>query len=339
MSDTIRVGILGGGWPGLMHARGYQEAGGYQLLAVADLIPARRQKLMAEAQLQREYAQAQELIDDPGIDAISICLPNDLHMDMALAALRAGKHVLCETPPALGAAQAARMAKAAQKAGKVLLYGFQRRFGPHAQAAYQALAKGFVGTAYHARSAWTRTRAIPQGTGWFSQKEKSGGGALMDLGMHMLDLAWYLLGQPRPLSVYAAIQRRLGGAASEVEDFGSALLRFEEDKSLELSASWALNQPPGQNGAVCRVHGTEGSVDVYTPEGAVLYRHFTSDTDCKRHPLKPPKLVNHAALMRHFRQCILGKCPPLIGPEQGATLMRMMDGIYRSAHSGKSVTL
>src|SRR5512140_2547334 len=102
MAETIKVGIVGGGWPGAAHARGYLAAGGFRLVAVADLIPERRKKLMAEFQVPREYADAMDLVADREIDAVSICLPNDLHAPIAKAALKAGKHVLCETPPATG---------------------------------------------------------------------------------------------------------------------------------------------------------------------------------------------------------------------------------------------
>src|SRR4051812_9123009 len=125
-----------------------------------------------------------------------------------MGALGGGKHVLCEKPPATSAAEARRMDAAAKKNGRVLLYSLQRRFGPHEQAAKAAVAKGYVGDVYHARAAWTRTRGTPLGTGWYTQKEKSGGGALMDVGFHMLDLGWHLLGQPRPISAFGAAHSR-----------------------------------------------------------------------------------------------------------------------------------
>ena len=153
----------------------------------------------------REVADYAELIKDPNIDAISICLPNHLHLPAATAALRAKKHVICETPPALNAHEAKRIAAAAGKSGKVLLYAAQRRFGGGEQAARQAVEKGYAGEVYHARATWMRTRGIPvgsapvapgsppgTGSGWYADRSKSGGGAVMDLGVQMLDLA------PRP---------------------------------------------------------------------------------------------------------------------------------------------
>jgi predicted dehydrogenase len=345
MADIVRVGIAGAGWPGKAHARGYLTSGGYKLVAVADLIPSRRKEMTEQFRIGKEYATCEELIADPEIDAVSLCLPTHLHADVAVAALRKGKHVVCERPPAVTAAQARRIAAAAEKNHRQVLFAFQRRFGGPETAAKQAIAKGYAGNVYHARAVWTRTRAVPIGTGWFTDKEKSGGGALMDLGSAMLDLAWHLLGEPKPASVFAVTHRRLGGLIPEgqkfdVEEAATALLRFENGASLELTASWALNQSPVQNGVVCRIHGTEGAVDVYTSTGAVMHRGFDATTGkSKETPLKLPKLTGHAALMRHFRECILGKAAPAPGPNQAIALMQMLEATYKSAQSGKSVQL
>jgi predicted dehydrogenase len=344
MSQQTRIGIIGAGWPGAAHARGYQEAGGFKLLAVADLIPARRQKLMADFGVAKEYASAADLLADRDIDAVSVCLPNHLHAPVAIEAMRAGKHVLCEKPPALSAKEAGQMARTAERNNRVLLFGLQRRYGPHAQAARQAIAKGYAGDVYHARTVWTRTRGIPQGTGWFTQKEKSGGGAMIDIGVHMLDLAWFLLGQPKPSSVFAVTHRKFGspapeGSAFDVDDAAFALVRFEGGRSIELATSWAINQPPSQNGAVCRIYGDRGAVEVYGASGPTLYSGFEPDGKFKEHPLKPPRLVGHAALMRHFRQCIAGDATPSPGGADGIAIMEMIEGIYRSADSGRSVSL
>src|SRR5258708_31958041 len=117
MAQSIRVGILGAGWPGTRHAEGYRAAGGFQLVAVADLIPSRRQALMQQFGITREVADADELVKDPEIDAVSICLPNHLHAPIAMAALKAGKHVVCEMPPCLDAAEAKKLSAAATKSG------------------------------------------------------------------------------------------------------------------------------------------------------------------------------------------------------------------------------
>lgn len=352
MAQAIRVAILGAGRPGLRHAEGFKAAGGFQVAAVADLIPQRRKAMMETFGATKEVADALEVMSDASIDAVSICLPNHLHLPVALAAFKAKKHVVCETPPALSPSEAKKLAGAAAKAGKVLLYAAQRRFGANEQAARQALEKGYAGDVYYARAAWTRTRAIPAGAapagasvgggGWYTEKSKSGGGALMDLGVQMLDLAWDLLGQPRPQTVFATTSDcfksiRSSDAPADVEDTVLAMMTFEGEKTLELSAAWAINQPPQQNGTVCRLHGTEGAVDVYTRQGPVLYRNFSATGEAKQTLMKLPKLVQYPAMMRHFRDCIQGKASPIVAGETGLALMQMIEAIYKSAATGKSV--
>jgi len=388
---AIRVAILGAGRPGVRHAEGFKAAGGFEIAAVADLIPQRRKTIMDAFGVKKEVADALEVLSDASIDAVSICLPNHLHLPVALASLKAKKHVICETPPTLSAGEARKLLTAAAKYGRTVLFAAQRRFGGAEQAAKQAVDKGYVGDTYHARAAWMRTRGIPvgsgeEGVGWYFDRSKSGGGVILDLGVQMLDLAHDLLGRPRPVSVFATTSDHFhpagktaapavtaapepagdgpasdaagdeglessdadadasttaGAAAgpSGVEDTFFALMKFEGGKTLELSSSWAINQPPTQNGTLCRVHGTEGAIDVYTRQGPVLHRKFSQRGDSKETPLKTPKITHYHAMMRHFRECIQGKAQPLIGPDAGVLLMSMVDAIYKSAATGKSVEM
>jgi predicted dehydrogenase len=249
--------------------------------------------------------------------------------------------------------------------------------GPSEQAAAAAIAKGYIGEPYHVRASWTRTRGVPVGTGWFLDAERSGGGAMIDLGTHMADLAWHLLGQPKPVSVFAAMQRRLGAAdaaaesaprrpepsksaaAADAADGGTssqadaaepddqrlvdesavAIIRCEGGQTIELAAAWAINQPPQQNGSICRVHGNLGAIEVYSPKGAMLYRNFGPKTEPRATELRPPALTHHAALLRHFRRCIQDEATPNPGAAEGVALMEMIDAMYKSARTGRSVSL
>jgi predicted dehydrogenase len=342
--STTKIGIIGGGWPGIAHARGYREAGGFVIAAVADLIPDRREKLAQDSPKATQYADAMELVRDPQVEAVSICLPTFLHLPIALAALKAGKHVMLETPPGLSVREAKQLAAAAAKRGKVLSYAFQRRFVGAEMAAKQAIEKDYAGEPIHARATVMRTRGIPVGTGWYGDKSKAGGGALIDLGIHMLDSGWHFLGQPKPVSVFAIIHQKFKDLSPSpetytVEDSAFALIKFEGGKSLELAVSWAINQSPSQNGTTCRVYGSSGAVEVYTPAGPVLFRSFDAKGVAKETPLKQPKVAGHAAMMRQFRECILGKASPAVGAEQGILLMQMIEAMYHSAETGKSVSL
>lgn len=342
VARNAKVGIIGAGWPGNAHAQGYAAAGGYELYAVADLIPQRRGELAKQFSLKQQYATAEELIGDKLVDVVSVCVPNNLHAAMVVAALKAGKHVVCETPPAVSAAEVRKMGTAAEKAGKALLFSMQRRFGGCEQTARQAVAKGLLGEVYHVRAAWMRTRGIPSGTGWYTSAEQAGGGAMSDLGLQMLDVGWDLMGNPKPMSVFASTHNRINprvDAKFEVEEAGSALIRFENGSSMELASAWAINQPPQQRGAVCRVSGTQGALEVYSDSGALLYRDFDAAGNCRAVALKGPKMTHHGAMMRHLKECMLGKTQPQIGALRAAALMEILQAIYKSAESGRSVNV
>ena len=342
MGRIAKVGIIGAGWPGIAHAQGYVAAGGYEVYAVADLIPQRRSELAKGFSPKQQYTSAEELIADKLVDVVSVCVPNNLHAHLVKSALKAGKHVICETPPAVSVGEVRQMGAAAAKAGKVLLFSMQRRFGGCEQTARQAVAKGLLGEVYHVRAAWMRTRGIPSGTGWYTNAQQSGGGVMSDLGLQMLDVAWDLMGSPKPVSVFAVSHNRLNPRVEgqfEVEEAGNALIRFDNGSSMELASAWAINQPPQQQGAVCRVSGTQGALEVYSDAGALLYRDFDGAGNCRAVPLKGPEMTHHGALMRHLKECMLGKTQPQVGAPRAAALMEILHAIYKSAENGRSVNL
>ena len=340
MAKATKVGIIGGGWPGLAHARGYRDAGGFAVTAVVDPIPDREQALLKEAPHAKPFADARELLTVGDVDAVSICVPTHLRADIVKLALKTGRHVMVETPPAATVRDAKSYASSAEKYKRILAYALQRRFGGAEMAATQAIEKGYAGTPYHVRASWMRTRGIPVGTGWYTDREKAGGGALIDVGLPVLDLAWTLLGRPSAESVFAVAHARLDATPeANAEEFAVALIKFEGGATLELSSSWAINQPPSQNGVTCRVNGTDGAVDVYTPAGPVLHHKFDGAGKSKATPLKLPRVSGHAALMRQFRDAIVNGTPPSADATQGVQLMQMIEALYKSAATGKSVAM
>ena len=116
-------------------------------------------------------------------------------------------------------------------------------------------------------------------------------------------------------------------------------MRFEGDKSLELDVTWAINQPPRRQGTVCRLHADQGAIEVYTPHGPVLYRKFGAKGEANEAPLKTPKVIGYHAMMRNFRACIAGTSKPVFSAGDGVALMQMIEAIYKSAASGKSVEI
>lgn len=352
MAETMRVGILGAGGAGVAHARGYVQAGGFRLESVCDLVPSRVATFTKEFSGAREAESIEAILKDPGIDVVSICLPTDLHALWAVKALRAGKHVVVDTPPAMDVKGMRAMIRAAEKsAGKtsdkskpgtprVLLPAFQRHYGGHEMAARQAIEKGYIGTPVSARATWFRPMGVPQGartaaesTGWYTDPARSGGGALMDLGIQILDVAWGLLGYAKPESVMAIEQRGLTKLA--VEEGATLLVRLERGKSLELAVAWAVHLPPAQYGVGCRVSGDHGAVEVYTAQGPVLYRGEPGKP--KVTALKGPKVTHYPAVMRHLKSLAASTPEEALVPANRAlTLMQILDAGYRSIRNGKS---
>lgn len=336
MSQAVRLGIIGAGASGRAHATGAQAAGGYKLIGAADLIPDRL-KAMGEPPLKIAtlVEQAERLATDPTMDAVCICLPTHLHAPVALAALKTKKHVLIELPPGPNSKDAKAIAKAAEKAGRVVLYSSVRRFGAAEQSARQAIEKGYAGKLYHARATFLRTRGVPRGTGWYQDATKSGGGAIVDLATPLVDLLIHFFHPAKPRHGYAVAHATL--TKLPVEESASILLRFDDGSSAEIACAWAMNQPPSQAGATLRLFGDAGAIDVYTPRGPILHRGFDDRGQSKASPMKQPKLAGHAAMMRHFRDCIINGAQPLVGPQEGVELMQTIEAIYKSVTTGKAV--
>lgn len=335
MSQGMRLGIVGAGPTGKAHAAAAKQAG-FRLISAADRIPDRLGALSAEFKLARSVSDAEELVHDPDLDAVSLCLPTHLHTPIAISALRAGKHVLIEMPPATTSRDAKAIARTAEKTGKIVLYAAVRRFGSAEQSAKQAIDKGYAGKIYHARATWLRTRGVPKGTGWYSDKSLSGGGAGVDLGLPMIDLLTHLIGSD---VTHVSAVSHCCVTGLPVEEFVHGLLRFESGASAEVSVSWAMNQIPSQAGTTCRIHAQRAALDIYTPQGPVIYRGFENAGQGKPTPMKQPRVAGYPALFRHFKECIQGKTQPLVGAEAGVKLMQLAEALYRSIETGKTIEI
>ena len=204
MTRKLRVGIIGAGWPGQQHARAVQ-AGKRAIVQACGEQNAERAAEFAKAFAPKTvYADYADLLGDPEVDAVVICLPNYLHFPAALTALAAGKHVLCEKPPTMNSAEMKVLQQEAEKRGLIYFFSRQFRFTPAMRTAHELISREALGSIYFAEAVWVRSRGIPLGLGgWFTEKKRSGGGALIDLGIHALDSAWFLMGTPRPVSVTA----------------------------------------------------------------------------------------------------------------------------------------
>ena len=340
----LKMGVIGLGM-GRGHARGYHSHPQADLVAICDPDEARLGEVQAELDVARTYTDAEAMFRAEDLDGVSIAVPNKFHAPLTIAALRRGLHVLCEKPMAMTVKEAERMNAAAQKAGRNLMINFSFRFTEASYALKRQVDANVVGDIYFGRSVWHRRRGMPRFGGWFGIKEFSGGGPLIDLGVHRLDLALWLMGYPDPVAVSGSTYNRIAGPLSkregkafDVEDLACGLVKFANGATLILEASWALNQQEREHmttnlygdrgGLVHRnVHGGyDFTAEIFTDEGGDQYTRKldwrTGTTPSSYH---------------EFVDSIIDERPPLATGEQGLKVMKILEGIYKSAESGREV--
>ena len=344
MARKLRMGGVGLGM-GRAHINGYLSHPDAELAALCDVDEARLGAAAAEFGVPATYADTAEMFKEGGLDAVSIAVPNKLHAPLTVAALKAGLHVLCEKPPAMTVKESQRMQATAEKAGKNLMINFSFRFNDMSYALKQQVEAGVVGDIYFGRSVWHRRRGAPKMGGWFGIKEWSGGGPLIDLGVHRLDLALWLMGYPEPVSVsgstYDEIVPKLARKERkqyDVEDLAVGLVKFANGASLVLEASWALHINENEH-MVTSLYGDKGGLvqknvgggygfeaEVYTEEGG---NFFSKKLD--------RRLIKAPSAYHEFVDSVRDGRPPLATGEEGVKVMKILEGIYKSAATGKEV--
>lgn len=343
-SKPVDVAVIGLGM-GRHHAHRFHDIRGSRLVALVDADPGRLDEFRGRFGVQRCYRSAEELFADGGVDAVSVALPNDLHSPVSLAALRAGCHVLVEKPMAMNAREAWRMNDEARDRGRVLMVHFNQRFDSHSQYFRRLVERGDLGDIYFARTGWRRALGIPGG--WFSQKTRSGGGPLIDLGVHMLDVTRWIMGNPAAAAVSARTSGALGravsapaGRAFDVEDFACAMIRFDTGAVLDLEVTWALNTAD-REGLWIEIYGTRGSV-VFRTGFQYDHPHLAVVRLKGGHPTpleKIPALPKPQSPQDHFIRAIRNGRPAPASGREGAEIMEILDAIYRSAAAGREVVV
>jgi predicted dehydrogenase len=344
----LRVGVIGLGMGGA-HAVNYKKHPGVELVALADLDEVRLKKRAGEFGVSACYTDAGDMLAKEGLDLVSIATPNALHKPLTFQALKAGCHVLCEKPMAMNAGEAREMIKAAKQAKRRLMINFSTRFNPAAWAMKKEVDSGNVGDIYFSRTVWLRRRGMPGFGGWFGQKKLAGGGPLIDLGVHRLDLALWLMGYPKPVWVMGSTYDHLASAIAkeqgksfDVEDFAAAMIRFENGATLELEASWAGHIRSGEL-METRVLGTKGGM---------LHTHFDETKPYEwgleiyndRNGFQTTSRVGQGlapvpTAMSHLVDCILEDKPHMATGEEGLVVQELLDAIYASAAKGKPIQL
>jgi predicted dehydrogenase len=342
----IRVGVIGLGM-GRHHIAGYQSHPAARVVAVADTDEARLQEIADKFSVKKRYTSGEAMLRKEHLDVVSIVTPNNLHKPLTVAAFEAGCHVLCEKPMAMSAAEGREMLAAAQKAGKRLMINFSYRFTEQSMALKAQVDAGVLGEVYFGRTMWHRRRGLPGFGGWFGKKALSGGGPLIDLGVHRLDLALWLMGYPRPVWVMGSTYNPIGSALAQaqgvdfdVEDLAVGMIKFENGATLIVEASWAANVKE-QELMVTQLFGTKGGLvqrnldETYKFEAELYVEREGAHFDVKLHSPTPPA----PSAMHHFVDCIVSGTPHIAPGEEGLLVMEILDALYKSAEEGRPVNI
>jgi predicted dehydrogenase len=360
-SNRLRAGVVGLGWAGQQHLDGYQRASGVDLVALAGMEPDHLVRLSDEYGIEHRFADWVDMIKGVELDVISVCTPPSLHAPIAVAALEAGIHVLSEKPMALDSASARQMVDAAKANGRILDISFNHRRKAQVSAVKDLIDRGLLGRIYYAKAGWMRHSGIPGLGSWFTRKETSGGGPMMDIGVHMLDMALYLMGEPSVQSVTAStyaefgprgrgganwgITSKTGGDGApifEVEDLATAFIRTlgrdGDGGTLLLESSWA--QGVGHDDMYVTLFGTEGGAELTWNRPGPELKVWTQ-IDGVDATLQPQLGINggHAEAIADFVAAVRSGDLSTRQGDEALTRALIVDAAYRSADEAVEIQL
>jgi predicted dehydrogenase len=342
----IRIGMIGGGgFARASHIVNYKKLSDkVELVALADVSEQIVKQNLDEHGFQYGFTDYNEMLAKVELDAVSVCTPNKFHAPATMAALNAGCHVLCVKPPAMSSAEAIAMKETADKAGKILTYGFNFRHSSEAKILKRFVDAGELGHIYTGRVTAMRRSGIAS-WGAFTNKELQGGGPLIDLGVHMLDLALYLMGYPKPKTIMGMTYQELGNRPLtptwggrwdynniSVEDMAVAMIKFENGATLQLETSFILHMKELELWDV-KLHGTEGGCN-YSPLSIFQDKHGTL-IDIK--PAYIPESNAGYTEIETFVNAVAGEGELVCTAEEGIKVQQIIEGIYRSAETGEVV--
>jgi len=349
---SLSIGFVGAGNIGRAHMKAAKESG-LKLVGVYDILPAASSAAVGELGVEKAYDSLEALLSAPGMDAIIIGTPNKFHAEQTIAALSAGKHVLLEKPMAMSVAECDAMIAAKNKAGRTVQIGMVNRFKNSSQSLKKVIESGVCGKIYSGQTFWYRRRGIPGFGSWFTTKAQSGGGGLIDIGVHMLDLALYLMDFPKPVAVsgmtynnwrdldsyvYTSMWAKpVPGGKKDVDDYAVALVRFADGQSLNVNVSWALNSANLSPEMGIRLFGEKGGVALEGMDSPFFYGEMAGKlVDTKLQVAGNDPMVEE---QRAFIKAVTEKTTPIATPEQGRTVQMILDAIYRSGMENREISL
>lgn len=337
-----------------------------EIVAFCDIIEERAVKAANQygAENAKVYTDYNEMLKDPSIDVVHVCTPNVAHCPITVAAFEAGKHVLCEKPMAHNTADAEKMLAAWKKSGKKFTIGYQNRFRDDTQTLHASCENGELGEIYFAKAHALRRRAVPT-WGVFPDKSKQGGGPLIDIGTHALDITLWMMNNYKPVSVSGQVFYKLGRQADgpagnvfgpwdpetfEVEDSAFGLIKMEDGSTIYLESSWALNILKSME-ASTTLCGTKAGAEIHHggsyPNDELIYNTV-------EHNQLMEKTISAAGVVDFFEggasaegvreanqwlDAIINGTEPLVKPEQAFVVTQILEAIYKSAETGKEITL
>lgn len=350
-SEKLGIGVVGVGI-GRLHLEGYSQCPDAKVVAVCDANEERARKAADEFDVPNVFTDYEKMLEMDGIDAVSICTPNFLHAPMTIAAFEAGKHVICEKPLAMNPIDGEAMVAAGKKAGKLFMTAFNNRFRGDTQLLKRLIENGELGDIYFGKTGWIRRKGIPGMGGWFTTKSKSGGGPLIDIGVHVLDLAMWLMGNPKAVTVTGSTYAKFGpigegqstygvpeqNGSFDVEDLASAFIRLDNGATLILEASWASHIK--QDALFTTLMGTKGGAEVDPfagPKALKVYKDmYGSAVDIT--PAFREQSGHHTEI-KHFVDCLVNGTELISTGEHGLEVTRILDATYKSAAQRKEIVL
>lgn len=335
--------IGAGGIAKWKHLPGYKALDDVEICAISDINESAFAWFVEQYPGIRTYKNHLEMLEKEKPDIVSICTPNKFHKQMTIDSLHAGANVHCEKPMAMSEQEALDMIEARNKSGRKLMIGLNNRFTNEAFFVKNYIENGDLGEIYYVRCGWRRRRGIPGMGGWFTQKALSGGGPLIDLGVHMIDLSMYMMNSPEPVTVSASTYREFENCKTrsmsfdpkkqgifDVEDLAVGFVRFSNNASLSFEVSFAMNNDEEE--WFYELFGTKGGVK-YRNGKLTIYSEM-NDTLVDIHPNTNYK-IKALDEFRHFIEVIEGKTECISPPEDARKMMKLIEAAYESAANGR----
>ncbi|MDA3799632.1 MAG: Gfo/Idh/MocA family oxidoreductase [Kiritimatiellae bacterium] len=349
MTDKLKVGVIGVGGIAGTHMPGWAASPNAEVVVGADVAETALSTWAEKWNVAKTTTNFDEIISDPNIDIIDVCTPSSYHAKYTIAALEAGKHVICEKPLGPTTDEIKQMIAARDKSGKLLMTAQHMRYSQKSIALKNEIDTGVLGEVYHARSWFLRRAQLPTGLG-FVLKKNSGGGPCIDIGVHVLDLTLWMMNNYKPVSVSGVARKELAGIDGafsvwggakvpkemDVEDFAAAFVRFENGATLMLEVSWLLHHDtPGDDFQVW-LYGKDGGL--HYPSTKVLSSNYeTKQLYTKTLDYIPNGTEAHAAECIDFADAIVNGRPSPVPPEQSIVVQAILTALYESQRLGKEV--